>query len=202
MAIGSAGMRPAEAGRGNNPPSDEMDRFLHAAHLLGALLREILEDRFLGTACPERLTRVQFCLLKLVALAPGIQVGDACRRLGVSPAAGSKNAEHLVQLGLLDRRGVARDRRASMLFATEEGARRVLDYEALKTNHLAPALAGLDTDHRRHLCEQLEAICEELAEGMRPLRDPCFRCAGYPEAGCPVARIQGRCALAPADRPT
>jgi DNA-binding MarR family transcriptional regulator len=202
MALGSANPRPAEAGWGNTAPTDEMVRFLHAAHLLGALLREFLESRFLESACPEPLTRVQFCLLKLVVLAPGIQVGDASRRLGQSPGAGSKNAERLVRLGLIDRRGLASDRRASMLFATTEGERRVREYEILKTEHLAPALSGLDEDRRRHLCEQLEAICEELAEGMRPLRDPCFRCAGYPEAGCPVAQIQGHCALAPADRPT
>ena len=202
MALGSADPRPAEVGWGDISPSDEMGRFLHAAHLLGALLREILEDRFLPAASLEPLTRVQFCLLKLVALAPGIQVGDASRRLGQSPGAGSKNAERLVRLGLVDRRGLASDRRAAMLFATVEGEQRVREYEILKSNHLAPALSGLDEDRRRHLCEQLEAICEELAEGMRPLRDPCFRCAGYPEAGCPVARIQGRCALAPADRPT
>ncbi len=202
MAPGSANPRPAETDWGNNSPSDEMRRFLHAAHLLGALLREILEERFLGAACPEPLTRVQFCLLKLVAFAPGIQVGDASRRLGQSPAAGSKNAERLVQLGLLDRRAVARDRRASMLFATAEGERRVRTYEILKNQNLAPALAGLDDDRRRDLCEQLEAICEGLADGMRPLREPCFRCAGYPEASCPVAQIRGRCALRPADRPT
>lgn len=202
MVLRSPQTCPAEADWGNNPPGDEMSRFLHAAHLLGALLREFLEVRFLESACPDPLSRVQFCLLKLVALAPGIQVGDASRRLGVSPGAGSKNAERLVQMGLLERRGLARDRRASMLFATPEGERRVLDYESLKGCHVAPALAGLDTADRRQLCEQLEGICSALAEGMQPLRDPCFRCAGYLDPSCPVADIRGRCALRPAERTT
>ncbi len=202
MALGSASPRPAEAGWGPRSSSDEMHRFLHAAHLLGALLREILEDKFLDGACPQRLNRVQFCCLKLVVVAPGIQVGEVSRRLGLSPASGSKNVEQLVQLGLLHRQGAEHDRRAAVLRATEAGERLVQDYERLKADHLDPVLAGLGAARKEDLYQLLETICGQLAEGMGPLRDPCFRCAGYREVGCPVAVIRGRCALRPAAGPT
>ena len=68
-------------------------RFLRYGHVLSSLLREFLEEDFLRKVCPHRLTRSQFCFLKLIATNSAIQVGELARSLGVSAAASSKNVD-------------------------------------------------------------------------------------------------------------
>ena len=53
--------------------SEDVHRFLRCGHTLGSLLREILDESFLGSYCPLPLTRVQFCLLKLISVNCNLQ---------------------------------------------------------------------------------------------------------------------------------
>ncbi|MCW8984112.1 MAG: MarR family transcriptional regulator, partial [Thermoanaerobaculales bacterium] len=86
-----------------DPPSDEFYRFLRSGHVLRSLLREFLEEGFLRQVCRHRLTRSQFCFLKLITANSELHVGELARCLGVSPAASSKNLDKLERLGLVYR---------------------------------------------------------------------------------------------------
>ena len=100
---------------------DQFYRFLRYGHVLRSLLREFLEEDFLRQVCPHRLTRSQFCFLKLIAANADLQVGEVARCLGVSPAATSKNLEKLVRLGLVVREASNEDRRVTLLSASDAG---------------------------------------------------------------------------------
>ncbi len=115
-----------------DPPSAEFYRFLRSGHVLRSILREFLEEGFLNRVCRHRLTRSQFCFLKLITANTDLQVGELARCLGVSPAASSKNLDRLERLGLVYREASDQDRRAILLKATVEGEELVHEYERLK----------------------------------------------------------------------
>ena len=129
----------AGAGRRSTPLEGEIYRFLRCGHMLGSLLREILDESYLRARCPHPLTRVQFCLLKLISVNADLQASEVARYLGVSPAAITKNVDKLERLGLVIRTSSERDRRAILLSASDGGLRLVREFEEFKAGRV---LAG------------------------------------------------------------
>lgn len=177
--------------------SDEFYRFLRSGHVLRSLLREFLEEDFLRQVCPHRLTRSQFCFLKLIAANADLQVGELARAIGVSAAATSKNLDRLERLGLVTREASSEDRRAILLSASAEGRRLVSDYERRKAAQLAPVIEALGSDKTKQLCDLLEEVCVGILSRVENPRDTCLRCAGYYRPGCAFETLQGECALKP-----
>lgn len=197
MAAGGKPASPLNPGADLRTTSyrDEVHRFLRCGHTLGSLLREILDESFLGEYCALPLTRVQFCLLKLISVNANLQAGEVARYLGVSPAAITKNVDKLEDLGLVARKVSHKDRRATLLSATEDGSTVVGRYEALKASRVLPAVEEISSETLEKLCDVLDDVCLELYERSGTTRGICLRCAGYYEPECPLRSAQGDCAL-------
>jgi DNA-binding MarR family transcriptional regulator len=183
-----------------DPPSDDFYRFLRSGHVLRSLLREFLEEGFLHRVCRPRLTRSQFCFLKLITVNTDLQVGELARCLGVSPAASSKNLDRLEKLGLVRREASDKDRRVILLKATRNGERLVQKYERHKAALLAPVIDSLGHEKTELLCDLLEEVCGDMLERALIPRESCLRCAGYYRPECSFEKIQGECALRPRNR--
>jgi DNA-binding MarR family transcriptional regulator len=188
--------RPAYAG----VPSEQYFRFLRSGHVLRSLLREFLEEDFLHKVPPHRLTRSQFCFLKLIAAKSELQVGELARALGVSPAASSKNLDRLERLGLVYRESSKQDRRVITLRASSIGETLVRTYESLKAAHIEPVIEKLGQEKTELLCDLLEEVCGEMLARVDIPRKTCLRCAGYYLAECSYEKFQGECALRPRQR--
>jgi DNA-binding MarR family transcriptional regulator len=178
-------------------PSEHFYRFLRSGHVLRSLLREFLEEDFLHKIRPHRLTRSQFCFLKLIAAKSDLQVGELARALGVSPAASSKNLDTLEELGLVNRETSDQDRRVILLRASDEGRSLVQKYEDLKAAHLAPVIEALGPEKTEQLCDLLEEVCGAVLERAETPRQTCLRCAGYYFPDCAFEQFQGECAMRP-----
>ena len=139
-------------------------RFLRDGHVLSALLREILEEKFLGELSQHPLTRAQFCSLKLIALNAGLKIGEVARCAGVSPSACTKNIDKLERLGLVSREPSLSDRRATLLRVNEAGLDLVRRYEATKAAQVAPVVQALGGTKAEQLCDLLEEVCLGLLE--------------------------------------
>ena len=177
------------------PSGDQFHRFLRCGHVLRSLLREFLEEDFLHRASHLKLTRSQFCFLKLIAVNSDLQVGELARSLGVSPAASSKNLDKLERLGLVSRTPSSEDRRVILLTASRHGKRLVREYEQLKAAQIAPVIEGLGSEKTELLCNLLEEVCVGvLARAPHP-RETCLRCAGYYRPDCAFEQLHGECAL-------
>jgi len=200
MPIGDGRERPGGRFGDLDPPSDEFYRFLRSGHVLRSLLREFLEEGFLRRVCRHRLTRSQFCFLKLITVKSDLQVGELARCLGVSPAASSKNLDRLERLGLVHRETSNEDRRVILLRATAEGEELVSDYEHLKAAQLAPVIDSLGREKTAMLCDLLEEVCGEMLARAEIPRETCLRCAGYFRPDCSFEKLQGICALRPRKR--
>jgi DNA-binding MarR family transcriptional regulator len=184
---------PANAG----VPSEYFYRFLRSGHVLRSLLREFLEEDFLHKVPPHRLTRSQFCFLKLIAAKSELQVGELARALGVSPAASSKNLDRLERFGLVFRESSEDDRRVILLRATAEGEKLVREYESLKAAHLEPVIEALGREKTELLCDLLEEVCGGVLKRAEHPRQTCLRCAGYYLPNCSFEQYQGECAMRP-----
>ena len=178
-------------------PGTEFYRFLRYGHILSSLLREFLEVSFLDELAPHRLSRPQFCFLKLIAANSELQVGELARCLGVSPAASSKNLDRLEELGLVVRETSPEDRRATLLSASRAGVQLVAEYERLKVSRLAPVIEQLGPERTDQLADLLREVCLGLLERHAVPDAPCMRCAGYYRPNCAVEFLQGECALKP-----
>ncbi len=200
MPIGDGRKNPGGRLGDEDPPSDDFYRFLRSGHVLRSLLREFLEEGFLHRVCKHRLTRSQFCFLKLITANADLQVGELARCLGVSPAASSKNLDRLERLGLVCRETSDHDRRVILLRPTAEGEALVRDYERLKAAHLAPVLDSLGREKTELLCDLLEEVCGEMLARAEIPRETCMRCAGYFRPQCSFEKFQGECALRPRRR--
>jgi DNA-binding MarR family transcriptional regulator len=181
-------------------PSDNFYRFLRSGHVLRSLLREFLEEGFLLRVCQHRLTRSQFCFLKLITANIDLQVCELARCLGVSPAASSKNLDRLERLGLVHREASDHDRRVILLRPTADGEELVREYERLKAAHLAPVIESLGREKTELLCDLLEEVCGEMLARAEIPRETCLRCAGYYRPECSFEKFQGECALRPRQR--
>lgn len=200
MPVGDGRKKSAGCLGDESPPSDEFYRFLRSGHVLRSILREFLEEGFLHRVCRHRLTRSQFCFLKLITANVDLQVGELARCLGVSPAASSKNLDRLEHLGLVYRESSDQDRRVILLKPTAEGEELVRDYERLKAAHLAPVIDSLGQEKTALLCDLLEEVCGEMLARAEIPRETCMRCAGYYRPGCTFEKFQGECALRPRQR--
>ncbi len=175
----------------------EIYRLVRCGHMLGSLLREILDESYLRRRCPHPLTRVQFCLLKLISVNSDLRASVVARYLGVSPAAVTKNVDKLERLGLMVRSSCDQDRRVIRLSATEAGLQLVSDFEEFKAARVLPAMENLGAKDLDDVCDLLEGICYELCESGGNARGVCLRCAGYYEPECSLRFAQGHCALSP-----
>jgi DNA-binding MarR family transcriptional regulator len=174
-----------------------LQRFLRCGHILGSLLREILEESYLSQRCSHSLTRTQFCLLKLITLNADLHPSQVARYLGVTPAAITKNVNKLEDLGLVSRDFCAEDRRVTLLSVSPEGRRVVGEYEDLKATRMAPVVNSLESEELDELCDLLEGLCVDLLKHGPTMEEACMRCAGYYSTECLVGAVQGDCALRP-----
>jgi DNA-binding MarR family transcriptional regulator len=174
-----------------------LHRLLRCGHILGSLLREILEESYLSERCSHPLTRTQFCLLKLITVNADIHPSEVAKYLGVTPAAITKNVDKLEHFGLVNRDPCAEDRRATLLSASDEGVRVVGEYEDLKAARISPVVKELEPSELDELCDLLEALCVDLVRHGQPDQESCMRCAGYYSDDCLVGLEQGGCALRP-----
>ncbi len=183
-------------------PGDQFHRFLRYGHVLRSLLREFLEEDFLRQICPHRLTRSQFCFLKLIAANSDLQVGELARSIGVSAAAASKNLDKLERLGLVIRETSSEDRRAILLSASPEGRRLVRDYERHKAARLMPVIDTLGERRKPGSCAiSSKRSAAGCSRGRAPARDLSPVCGLLLPSRLPVfEEFQGECALRPRRR--
>ena len=182
---------PRDAGRLDL--DDSQLNLLRFSHIFAAVVRDILEVKFLEESCPHSLTLLQFHLLKVISLNGGYQVGELAGFLGVSPPAATKNIDKLERLGLIVRTPSKGDRRATLLIPSTKGRRLVQKYEELKADRLAPVLADIGPKDLDRLAKLLERFSlsvikqEDTGDGL------CLRCAAYCSEDCSVGQIRGGC---------
>ncbi|QKW24094.1 MarR family transcriptional regulator [Kitasatospora sp. NA04385] len=113
-----------------------------------------------------RLRGAQAELLRLVADAPGMRVSEAAEGLSLAGNSVSTLVNQLVGQGLLRRERDPADRRAALLYATEEAVERMAAWRQRRTELLGEVLAELDGPDRAALAAAVPAL-RAVAAGLR-----------------------------------
>jgi hypothetical protein len=111
----------------------------------------------------------------------------------MSPPAATKNIDKLERLGLVVRRPVAGDRRATSLSVSPKGRRLVRKFEELKAARLSPVFDCFRPQEVEELTQLLERFSVCLLSSEPSAEAFCLRCAAYIENGCPVGKARGGC---------
>jgi DNA-binding MarR family transcriptional regulator len=97
-------------------------------------------------------------LLRLVMDSPGLRVSDAAKELCLAGNSVSTLVNQLANDGLLHRQVDPADRRAALLFATDEAVERLGVWRARRTALMEEVVADLSADERVALGAALPAL--------------------------------------------
>lgn len=138
----------------------------HLSDSLGVLLNDatrLLNRRFDQRAREFGLTRAQWQLLKQLFRSEGINQAGLAERMEIEPISLCRLVDRMEEAGWIERRPDPGDRRARLLFMTDQ-SRAVLDtMRALAAEVYAEALDGLDPDEARRFAEILAHVRNNLS---------------------------------------
>ncbi|MET8701148.1 MarR family transcriptional regulator [Kitasatospora sp. NPDC004723] len=129
-------------------------------------IQRLVRRRLREGLSEPRLRGAQVELLRLVADFPGLRVSDAAEELCLAGNSVSTLVNQLVALGLLRREVDPVDRRAALLYATDEAVERLAAWRARREALVGEVVAGLSADDRAALAAALPAL-RGVAAGLR-----------------------------------
>ena len=136
---------------------------------VGQLIRRVkrvMAERALEVH-PELHPMTYFLLTHLAAHGPlrGADLSDA---FGMDKGGVSRQVQALVDLGLVERKPDAEDRRAILLDATDEGRRRLAEVSASRRDRFDERLADWSDEELAHFARQLATYNRALSTTDRP----------------------------------
>jgi DNA-binding MarR family transcriptional regulator len=144
------------------PDTDLADDF--SALLVG--IQRLVRRKLRQGQSEPRLRGAHVELLRLVTDSPGLRVSDAAKELCLAGNSVSTLVNQLVGEGLLNRQVDPADRRAALLFATDEAAERLGAWRARRIALIEDVVADLSTADQAALAAALPAM-RGVATGLR-----------------------------------
>lgn len=133
---------------------------------LGLLLNDtarLLGRRFDQRAKAFGLTRAQWQLLKQLFRSEGINQAGLADRLDIEPISLCRLVDRMEEAGWLERRPDPADRRARLLYMTDQSRAVLAEMRALSTEVYAEALKGLAEEEARRFIETLAHVRNNLS---------------------------------------
>lgn len=153
------GGRAVPNGAGTGTTAEEL------SVLLVGIQRLIRRRLRAGLAVP-RLRGAQVELLRLVADTPGTRVSEAAEELFLAGNSVSTLVNQLVGQGLLRRETDPADRRAALLYVTDEAVERLAAWRVRRAELVGEVVAELDEAERAALAAAVPAL-RAVAAGLR-----------------------------------
>lgn len=154
------------------PPLSSENRAPGAAFLLTQLGTHAAR-RFAEHIDPLGITPPHAGILRLVAMIPDCSQQKLATQLGILPSRMVVLIDEMAQLGLLERRRSATDRRNYELALTEQGEKTLHEMRLVAATHDASFLAPLSSEEQ----ENLKRLCQKLAihHGLTPGVHPGYK---------------------------
>jgi DNA-binding MarR family transcriptional regulator len=142
------------------PKSDPTTRILDE---LSRLIRQLSRLSGGPDEGPPLTATQRLALFELVDQGP-LRLNDLAVRMGTSAPTASRAVDALDELGLVDRKPDAADRRALQLDLTPEGRRSVEERKGRVLDAFRPAVTELPAAEREQLAALLARLADELAQ--------------------------------------
>lgn len=163
--------------------------------ILTQAMGEICQRSTLEEAAQGAVTANQFTILRILARQPGLAAKGFARILNISPAAVSKNLDHLVELGLVARDPHPSDRRSATLVLQEPGRELLQRFDRIATGKISGILAHFTTEEKVQLLDHVRRIIRFTLSSEQDVEAICYQCGGRCGDDCVIEHRQGACAL-------
>ncbi len=165
---------------------DLLYRLLRDSHTFGALVRSLLEERYLREAVGREVTFTQLSVLRMVAGAGRHHIGDVAHFLDASYPAASKLVDRMKLRKLLKGTPFPGDRRAETLEVTPKGRSVIERYDRLKIARVRETLQGVPPAELESVCTGIETLITHLLTGKDLAERACLRCDAYYTTACMI----------------
>ena len=160
------------------------NEFLSSARVLAWSVREVIERVVLREVAGKDFTFSQLKLLYLVAHTDNLNISDAAKFLGVSPAAASKTVDKLVRRRLLRRAETQQDRRTSHLSLTETSRKLMGTYVAARDQRARSVFSQFSAEELRRTSEVLDRLAGAITSSGADPNAVCMQCEIYFREDC------------------
>jgi DNA-binding MarR family transcriptional regulator len=107
---------------------------------------------------------ITFVLLTHIIAQGPLRAAELAEAFGMDKGGVSRQVQHLVSLGFVDRQPDPDDRRASLLVATEEAVARLQEMQQARTDRFERRLADWNDEELADFADRLAAYNEALAD--------------------------------------
>ena len=173
---------------------DRLDQSVaDAIRIVAQSVQDISMRGSIEQACTTRLTRNQFLILNLLHANDAFPIGEIAVILEISSPAASKNVDRLEQLGLVQRRRRAADRRVHDVQLLPAGAEIVDRFVTIAEEKHRKLLERFSAEEKERLLDLLRRIALLTLAGEEQTDAICLQCYIRRADDCILRDLYGGC---------
>lgn len=171
---------------------EHLDRALSEnLRILAQVLHEICQRNSRQEACPVPMSRNQLYILRMLASAGELPIGEIARTLDISNAAASKNIDRLQEGGFVERRSHPQDRRSHDVLLLEAGRKVAAAYDLILDKKQRALMANFTVEEKAVLLDLVRRIIRCTLADERNTDRICRQCGGRCGDDCVVGNARG-----------
>lgn len=116
------------------------------------------------TETDERVTRLQWMLLRHVHRVKASPIGDLAEKFGVRPSTVSQMIDRLEKSGLIRRISNAQDARIRLVSLTDKGSALIQGVESIWAKRLRDGLSQFSPEEQKNLLKLLERLASSFVD--------------------------------------
>jgi len=161
--------------------------------ILNLLFYDIIEHNNTSKVTSVQLTDNQYLILKILKITGPVLVSRVAELMQFSRAAASKNVDALVNLKLISRKVISRDRRKARISILVNGEKIVEEFEENKDKKQHNSLASLTQKEQQKLSELLGKYVTQCLSHNENIELICSRCNGNINNDCVLIEHDVKC---------
>jgi DNA-binding MarR family transcriptional regulator len=161
--------------------------------ILNLLFTDLVEHNITSKITSVPLTKNQYAILKLLKITGPILVNNIADLMQFSCAAASKNVDTLVNLKLISRKIISRDRRKAKISILEEGEKIVEDFEGNINKKQLNSLISFSKKEQQQLSNLLGKYVKQYLSQDSDIDLICLKCDGKIYDKCVLINYNVKC---------
>lgn len=161
--------------------------------ILNLLFNDLIGYNNTSKVTSVPLTKNQYAILKILKITGPILVSKIAELMQFSCAAASKNVDTLVNLKLISRKIISRDRRKARISILKDGEKIVEDFEGNIDKKQRNALVSFSKKEQLQLSELLGKYVNQYLSQEKDIDLICLRCNGKINDECALVNYNVNC---------
>jgi DNA-binding MarR family transcriptional regulator len=166
---------------------------IESNRVLNLLFYDKIEHNNTFKGASAQLTKNQYTILKTLKITGPVLVSEIAELMHFSRAAASKNVDVLVNLKLISRHVLSRDRRKAKISILMNGEKIVEEFEDIIYKKQYNSLASLSKKEQQILSELLGKYVNHCLSHKEDIELICSRCNGKIDNGCVLLEHNVKC---------